>query len=122
MTPLLKYIQAWTAHDVDRIAAAVSLDCVIAECYGPVYRGRDTVRAWAAAWFAAGGIVHRWTVTDHFVTEDREAAQWTFECTWGGERSTFDGATISRNAGGLITELRQYQTTAPLHDWNGAQG
>jgi len=60
-------------------------------------------------------------VGDHrpIVTADREVAQWTFECTWAGERSTFDGATIARVAEGLVVELREYRTTAALYDWQG---
>jgi ketosteroid isomerase-like protein len=116
---LTEYIDAWVTNDADCIAATVAEDCLITECYGPVYRGRDWVHRWAQEWFAAGGIVHQWEITDHFVTADREVAQWTFECTWAGERSTFDGATIARVAEGLVVELREYQTTAALYDWQG---
>ena len=119
MTPLLEYIEAWAANDAARIVAAVAPDCVVTECYGPVYQGREKVRLWAMEWFKAGGIVHRWTVTDHFIVDDREAAQWEFECTWQGERSSFEGASLSRNEGALILELREYQTSAPLYEWNG---
>ncbi|HEU5127795.1 MAG TPA: nuclear transport factor 2 family protein [Glycomyces sp.] len=119
MTALTEYIEAWVANDADRIARAVAPECVIAECYGPVYRGRDTVRRWARTWFGAGGIVHRWTITDHIVTGEREAAEWVFECTWEGGRHAFDGATVARSAGGLMLALREYQTTAPLYDWDG---
>jgi len=119
MTALTEYIGAWAANDVERIAAAVTEDCVITECYGPVYRGRDWVRRWADAWLGAGGIVHHWDVTVDIVTADREVAEWTFECTWEGDRSTFDGATVARVAGDLIAELREYQTSAPLDDWRG---
>ncbi|WP_424441482.1 nuclear transport factor 2 family protein [Microbacterium sp.] len=119
MSALTDYIDAWVAQDAERVAGSVAADCVVTECYGPVYRGRDGVRRWATEWFAAGGIVHRWDVTDHFVTANREAAQWTFECTWNGTRSAFDGATIARVAGGLIVELREYRTTGPLYDWRG---
>jgi ketosteroid isomerase-like protein len=119
VTVLTKYMDAWVARDVARIAAMVAEDCVITECYGPVYRGRDVVRRWAEAWFAAGGVVHRWALTDRFVCGDREVAQWVFECTWRGERGSFDGATIARTSRGLIAELREYQTTAPLYDWHG---
>ncbi|MFT4052038.1 MAG: nuclear transport factor 2 family protein [Microbacterium sp.] len=119
MSALTDYIDAWAEGDVDRIAATVAEDCVIAECYGPVYRGRGRVLQWAREWFAAGGVVHRWDVTDHFIAADRETAQWTFECTWAGRRSTFDGATIARVADGLVAELREYQTTAALYDWQG---
>ncbi|MFC4244412.1 nuclear transport factor 2 family protein [Gryllotalpicola reticulitermitis] len=120
MTALLDYIEAWASNDVDRIAMAVDSDCVITECYGPIYRGRDRVRQWATTWFRAGGTVHNWAVTDHFVASGREAAQWTFECTWDGQRTTFDGATISRSVGGVIVELREYQTSAPLYEWDEA--
>ncbi|RGE22481.1 nuclear transport factor 2 family protein [Leucobacter sp. wl10] len=119
MSVLTDYIDAWVANDADRIAATVTENCVITECYGPVYRGRSWVRRWAQDWFAAGGIVHRWDITDHFITADREVAQWAFVYTWGGQRSTFDGATIARCADGLVSELREYQTTATLYDWRG---
>ena len=40
MSALTEYIDAWIANDADRVAAAVAEDCIITECYGPVYRGR----------------------------------------------------------------------------------
>jgi ketosteroid isomerase-like protein len=119
MTALTEYIDAWIAGDVERIAHAVAEDCVVTECYGPVYRGRGRVRQWARTWFEAGGVVHRWDVADRFVSGDREVAEWTFECTWQGERGVFDGATMARSAAGAILDLREYQTTAPLYDWRG---
>lgn len=120
MTTLTEYIDAWVATDPERIAALVAEDAVVTESYGPVYRGRDWVRRWALAWFDAGGVVHRWDITDHIVAGDREVAQWTFECTWDGHRSTFEGATVARLTDGLIVELREYQTTAPLWEWRGS--
>lgn len=119
MSALTNYMEAWVANDADLIAGAVTENCVVTECYGPVYRGRDRVSQWAREWFAAGGIVHRWEITDHFVSEDREAVQWRFECTWDGKRSEFEGATIARVSEGLILELREYETSAPLYDWQG---
>lgn len=119
MEPLTRYIEAWVANDPDRIAAAVTQDCVITECYGPVYRGRDRVREWAEKWFATGQLVVGWTVTDSFSVGGREAAQWTFECSSADGRTSFDGATISTSRDGLIETLREFQTTAPLYDWTG---
>jgi hypothetical protein len=119
MSALTRYIEAWVANDVDKIAESVAESCVIAECYGPVYRGRERVREWATAWFAAGGIVHTWTVTDRFEADGRESAQWAFECTWRGIRSSFEGCTISSSTDGRIESLREYQSTAALYDWTG---
>lgn len=120
MSALVRYMEAWLANDPSRIAEAVAEDCTIIECYGPVYRGRSRVRECAEQWRASGGIVHGWSLTDHIVVGDREAAQWTFECTWGGIRSSFDGATMARSTNGLILELREYCTTEPLYEWTGA--
>lgn len=120
MSALMRYIEAWVASDPDRIAESVTESRVIMECYGPVYRGRERVREWAQAWFAAGGIVHSWSVTDHFGVDVRESTQWVFDCTSGGKRASFEGCTISSSANGLILSLREYQTTAKLYDWTGA--
>lgn len=49
---------------------------------------------------------------DHYISGDREAAQWQFECTWNGQRTTFDSATVSRSAE-LIAQLREYQSASP---------
>lgn len=119
MTALLDYIDAWAANDADRIAAAVAHNCIITECYGPIYRGRERVYEWATTWFRAGGVVHSWAVDDHFVAADREVAQWQFECTWAGSRSSFEGVTVSRSSAGFISELREYQTTGSLYYWEG---
>jgi ketosteroid isomerase-like protein len=120
MTALTRYMDAWVANDVERIVAAVAENCTVTERYGPVYSGRARVREWAEAWFGAGGVVHRWETFDHFVANDREAAQWMFECSWDGKRSVFEGSTISLSQRGLIVNLREYQTTAPLYEWRGS--
>lgn len=119
MSVLTGYFEAWVANDPDKIAECVSESCVITECDGPVYRGRERVREWAETWFAAGGIIHAWTVTDHFEAGNRESAQWVFECTWEGTRSSFEGSTVCTSANGLVESLREYQSTAELYDWTG---
>lgn len=119
MSGLLSYIAAWKEHDAESVAARVTENCLVAECYGPVYRGRDRVRGWAAAWFAAGGVIHSWEISDHFVAGEREAAQWRFDCTWAGKRESFEGCSIGWTDKGLVSQLREYQTTAPLYEWTG---
>lgn len=119
VSALEAYVAAWVANDPRQIADAVTDDAVIAECYGPVYRGRACVLRWAEQWFAEGGIVHRWEVDDLFRAGDREAASWTFECTWRGARHRFSGSTLARTREGLIREAREYRTTADPYDWQG---
>jgi ketosteroid isomerase-like protein len=117
--PLLTYIDAWERHDISGVLGTLTPDCVVIESYGPVYRGVDRVEEWMRAWFAAGGVVRRWNVTDHAVLGDLVVAEWTFACVWKGEDCLFDGATVARLSGGRIRHLREYATTAPLYDWTG---
>jgi len=119
VSAVARYMAAWVGGDPAGIAAAVTRDCVITECYGPVYRGRDWVLRWAQAWFAAGGVVHDWRVVDRMQAEDRETVEWIFTCTWQGTRSTFEGVTVARTAGGLLAQAREYRATDPLYDWQG---
>ncbi|BBY25645.1 nuclear transport factor 2 family protein [Mycobacterium stomatepiae] len=120
MTVLAEYMDAWVAADPLRIVATVTDDCVITECYGPIYRGRNRVRDWAETWFETGGQVHSWRVTDVFSTDNDVAAQWVFDYTWNNKRRRFEGATIARLANGLIAELREYETSAELYEWTGS--
>ena len=120
MNALDSYIDAWRHNDPAAIAATVTADVVVIESYGPVYRGAPMVRKWADAWFAAGGRVLGWAVTDAFSTGDRIAAEWRFEYHWDGADHAFDGSTLATVHDGKVASLREYATTAPLYEWRGA--
>ena len=47
------------------------------------------------------------------------ALEWRFTCTYGGNRTTVDGATVARVRAGRIVHLREYQTSGDLYDWTG---
>lgn len=113
------YIGAWGRHDVAAVLATLTGDCVVIECNGPVYRGHLRVEQWMRAWLDAGGSVEDWTITSSAAAGHSLAAEWTFSCTWRGESTTFEGATIARLEAGKIAYLREYATTAPLYDWTG---
>ncbi|WP_024286523.1 nuclear transport factor 2 family protein [Cellulomonas sp. KRMCY2] len=119
MTVLEEYIDGWRRDDVDAVLATLAHDCVVTESYGPVYRGPVAVRRWMEQWFGQGGQIHRWETTSHRLGDGFEVAEWTFECTWAGNRSTFDGITLATTTGGRVHRLREYQTTAPLYEWDG---
>ncbi|GFZ91513.1 nuclear transport factor 2 family protein [Nesterenkonia alkaliphila] len=119
-TPVLEaYMNAWVAGNPQQIADLVSVDCVITECYGPVYRGRERVFQWADQWFSERGMVHSWQISSSFTAPGREVAEWVFDFTWQGRRRSFEGASIATVDGGLITSLREYRTTGELYDWTG---
>jgi len=63
MNALVSYIDAWRRRDIKGVLDTLADDCVIIECYGPVYRGRPRVEQWMRAWFGAGGSVDSWEST-----------------------------------------------------------
>jgi len=102
------------------IASSFSIeDCVVIECYGPVYHGRGRVEQWMHAWFGAGGTVDDWKIISQAAAGDTLTAEWIFSCTSEGKAATFEGATIARLDGEKIAYLREYATSAPLYDWTG---
>jgi len=113
MNALLDYIDAWRRHDIPGVLDTLAADCVIIECYGPVYRGRDRVEQWMRAWFGAGGSVDAWEITWHAAGSDFLVAEWRFSSTWQGDSTTFEGASVARLRGEKIAYLREYSTTAP---------
>jgi ketosteroid isomerase-like protein len=119
MGPLEAYIDGWRRHDVPAVLATLAEDCVVIESYGPVYRGRARVGQWMETWLSSGGAVLDWEITSREVAGALLVAEWTFTCTWDGDTSTFDGATIARHDAGAITYLREYATTAALYEWTG---
>ncbi|WP_062216568.1 nuclear transport factor 2 family protein [Streptomyces sp. NBRC 109706] len=119
-SPLRAYIDGWRRHDVAAVLGELTDDCVVVECYGPVYRGLPRVEQWMRAWLAAGGTVDGWEITSEGVAGELVVAEWRFSCTWQGSAASFEGATVARLRGGRISRLREYETSAPLYDWTGS--
>ena len=118
MSQLREYITGWRRHDVAAVLATLTDDCVITECYGPVYRGRQRVEQWMRTWLDAGSV-DSWEITTHAAAGNVLIAEWLFSCTWHGKPGTFEGATVARLTGEKISYLREYATTAPLYGWTG---
>ena len=119
MDLLRAYIDGWRNHDIPAVLATLADDCVVIECYGPVYRGRPRVEQRMKAWLAAGGVVLDWQITSSHAAHDVLVAEWSFTYVWQNDTSTFQGATIARQHGDKITYLREYATTAALYEWTG---
>ena len=114
------YIDGWRRHDIPAVLETLTDDCVVIECYGPVYRGRARVEQWMNAWFGAGGTVDGWQITSSATAGEVLVVEWHFECTWKGSPGAFDDSTVARLDGDRIVYLREYATTAPLYDWTGS--
>jgi len=114
-----QYVEGWRKGDAAMILASVNADCVIVESHGPSYRGKDQIARWVDTWFGAGGEVLLWEIRSLEVLGDAGFFEWSFACKWLGERYDFEGASVVRFKETLISNIREYATTAPLYDWEG---
>ncbi len=96
MKELTAYIDGWRRHDISAVLAMLADDCLVIECYGPVYRGRHRVEQWMRAWLGEGESVDDWRVTDVVEIDDFQFAEWRLTSAWRGKQDTFDGATFAK--------------------------
>jgi len=115
-----RYVEAWKRADIEAALDTLEDNCVITECYGPVYRGRDKVRLWMEKWLGDGNRVLEWEITSELFGQDAAAFEWRFKCLYQGEEAGFEGASVVRYRNGKILTMREYATTAKLYEWNGA--
>lgn len=116
---VLNYVEGWKSGDREQILSTLDPACVVIESYGPTYRGKEMVGRWIDSWFAPGNVVNRWDVTSLYVTDEACFFEWTFEGTYKGSRSGFEGASLARVSNGKIHFLREYAMTAPRYEWEG---
>ena len=64
---LEQYVEGWKSRHIEAVLDTLANDCVVTECYGPVYKGRDRVRQWMETWFAVKVAQQRTTASRHSV-------------------------------------------------------
>ncbi|REJ17886.1 MAG: nuclear transport factor 2 family protein [Paenibacillaceae bacterium] len=114
-----QYVSGWKRAEIETVLETLDEDCIITECYGPVYRGRDNVRLWMEKWLGEGNRVLEWDVRTCVIGQDAAAFEWRFKCLWHGEESGFEGSSIVQYRNGKILTMREYATTADLYEWTG---
>ena len=113
---------AWNAHDADAVAAVFAPDAVLREAgQAEPIRGRDAIRARAAALFAAFPDL-RLERLELVIDGDRHADRWLMTGTHRGplfgipatgRQVRVEGATFTRlDAGGLVAEDVHYSDVA----------
>jgi hypothetical protein len=113
------YIEGWKSGDREKILSILDPACVIIESYGPIYRGKEMISRWIGSWLVPGNMVNRWDVTSLFVKDEVCFFEWSFECTYAGNHSSFEGASIAQLSQEKIVFLREYAMTAPRYEWQG---
>ena len=115
------YSDAWNAHDIDRIMAYMSDDCVFetgggSERYGTRVEGFAAVRdRFIEVWTDIPDV--RFEGALHFVMGEHGCSEWTFVGTSpDGQRIEIDGCDLFTFENGKITSKRSYlknRTPAP---------
>lgn len=111
------YVDGWIAADREKILRALDPDCVVIESYGPTYRGSEMVGRWIDSWFVGSNVVNSWDVTSLYIVGDACFFEWVFDCTFAGNRNSFEGASIARLREEKIVYLREYAMTAKRYEW-----
>ncbi|MCV2394070.1 nuclear transport factor 2 family protein [Actinotalea sp. M2MS4P-6] len=119
MNALHVYLDGWRRNDVAAAVGVLTEACVLVDSSGTVLRGRDAVAEWMSGWFAGGGVVHDWQITDESVADGVITAQWVVHATIQGVEARVEGRTVAHLRDGAISYLRDYTTSTPLGDWDG---
>lgn len=107
------YGEAWNAHDIDRIMAYMTDDCIFEtgggpEKYGTRFEGFDTVRQrFIEVWTDLPDV--RFEDARHFVQGNNGCSEWTFVGTKkDGTRIEIDGCDLFTFENGKIKSKRSY--------------
>jgi quercetin dioxygenase-like cupin family protein len=104
---LVRFADAWNAHDVDALMACMTAECEFLSSAGPtasgtIYRGREAVRTGYAAVFE-GFPDAAWSNPRHFIAGERGVSEWRFTGTdRKGARVEVDGCDLFTFEGELI--------------------
>lgn len=113
------YVDGWVTADREKILHTLDPDCVVIESYGPTYRGLEMVGRWIDSWFVGSNAVNSWDVTSLYIAGDACFFEWVFDCTFAGNRDSFEGASIARFRDRKIVFLREYAMTGKRYEWKG---
>jgi ketosteroid isomerase-like protein len=113
-----EFMEAWNAHDAERVVSFFADDCVFHASVGPelmgaTYVGKDEVRRGVAAFFERypGG---RFEDATGFVAGDKGASEWTFVAAGpdGAEIAT-RGCDLFEFDGDLIRTKNAFRKARP---------
>ncbi|RTR34369.1 nuclear transport factor 2 family protein [Shewanella atlantica] len=110
---LRSYCDAWNAHDIDKIMAFMSQECVFetgggAEKFGTRYTGYTQVKSrFMSVWHDFPDV--RFENSSHFVAADRGCSEWTFVATKSdGSLIEVDGCDLFTFQNGKIAVKRTF--------------
>lgn len=116
-----EYLATWSTHDVEKMASFFTDDCVYENlASGQVYRGKDSLKAWAKMTFA---MIPDFKVDARslFASGDWLACEWVMTGTQTGEARGLPATGKSfKVRGSTIVELRDGKILRNADYWDSA--
>lgn len=107
-----KYFKSWLDNDISKLEDIFAEDIVYTECYGPQYRGIESIKKWFSEWNTHGKVL-KWEIKSFIEESSVTAAEWYFECIYDGKTDGFDGISlITFNDKDKIIYLKEFQSKA----------
>lgn len=104
------YINAWLNKDNDGFLGVLSERILITECYGAQYKGKSECAQWFSHWnTSAYNLVKSWRITGQQFEGEISFFTWTFECIYEEKLEIFDGCSLVKFDGNLISEIQEFQ-------------
>jgi uncharacterized protein (TIGR02246 family) len=107
---LQAFLDAFNAHDVDAVMAAMTDDCVFESTAPPLgerHEGRDAVRAAWEAFFASSPSAH-FDAEETIATGDRCVVRWVYTWDADGGGGKVRGVDVIRVRDGKVAEKLAY--------------
>ncbi|WLR43407.1 hypothetical protein LC087_04300 [Bacillus carboniphilus] len=103
--------KGWQTNNIDQVLHSLHEQCVVMECFGPIYNNKGQVHSWLTDWIENGDQIEYWGISSEFYdsTLDVGIYEWEFKCRSKGGKYHFYGVSIVKYEENLIKEIKEYQ-------------
>jgi len=107
------YFESWINKNGSILNEIFDSKIVYSECYGPEYRGIDTIERWFEDWNKHGKVI-AWDIKQFIHEGNVVAVEWYFKCEYDTNIGEFDGVSlIEFNDVNRIVNLKEFQSKIP---------
>ncbi|VYU26700.1 nuclear transport factor 2 family protein [Clostridium tertium] len=106
------YFKSWINNEKDIINEIFSEKIIYSECYGPEYKGIDTMERWFEDWHTHGKVLV-WDIKQFIHSRNITVVEWYFKCIYNENISEFDGVSIVEfDDNNKILNLKEFESKA----------
>lgn len=107
------YFESWINNNGSILNEIFDSKVIYSECYGPEYRGIDTIEKWFEDWNKHGKVI-AWDIKQFIHQGNVVAVEWYFKCEYDRKIGEFDGVSlIEFNDVNRIVNLKEFQSEIP---------